>query len=118
MSGENSGVGSGLDANLFQGAPAAYDPTIKCVNAPNTTDGAAPIYVTALGKQERLLKALRGNPKLPQAAKDLLRPFQSLACFIVDTQPPSAERSAALRFIRQAKDCVVGESIPDVVDEA
>jgi len=117
MEHSNDGTGKNLDDDLLGGAPAAYDPTIKCVNAPNTTDGAAPIYVTAKGNADRLLKALKGNPKLPDAIKEQLRPFQSLACWLVDNYKPSAERSFALRAIRQAKDAIIAEVVPDVIDE-
>ena len=44
---------------------------------------------------------------LPQHLQDISKPFGDLAQHIVDTLPSNPERSAGLRKLLEAKDCVV-----------
>ena len=44
---------------------------------------------------------------LPQPLRDVSREFHRLAEWVTDTLPPSAERSAGLRKLLEAKDCAV-----------
>ncbi len=44
---------------------------------------------------------------LPRPLRDVSREFHGLAKWMVDNLPPSAERSAGLRKLLEAKDCAV-----------
>jgi hypothetical protein len=56
---------------------------------------------------------------LPSHLQAFSRPFALLALHIVRTTPRCAERSAGLRHLMEAKDCVVRAALPDTpFDEA
>lgn len=48
---------------------------------------------------------------LPPYLQVVSKPFHDLACLIVGTHPSNAERTAGLRKLLEAKDCIVRCSI-------
>lgn len=44
---------------------------------------------------------------LPQHLRAITKPFSDLACSIVSTYPANPERTAGLRKLLEAKDCIV-----------
>lgn len=53
---------------------------------------------------------------LPRKLRDISRPFSELAHRLVDELPPSAELSAGLRKLLEAKDCAVRAALPQPSD--
>lgn len=50
---------------------------------------------------------------LPAHLQAISKPFADLAQQIEDSAPPSAEKSAGLRKLLEAKDCVVRSHVPE-----
>jgi hypothetical protein len=44
---------------------------------------------------------------LPEHLKEISKPFSDMALNICDTLPPNPERTAGLRKLLEAKDCIV-----------
>jgi len=49
---------------------------------------------------------------LPPAAQEVSKPFGELAMRTFQNQPRNAERTAGLRKLLEAKDCIVRASLP------
>jgi hypothetical protein len=49
---------------------------------------------------------------LPEHLQIVSKPFGELAHALVNTLPPSAERTAGLRKLLEAKDCMVRAAMP------
>lgn len=49
---------------------------------------------------------------LPQVLQERSKPFCDLARLIVETTPPNAERTMALRKLLEAKDCAIRAALP------
>lgn len=60
--------------------------------------------------EEKLLKFFKYD-HLPEKLQAISKPFGDLAQHIVDTLTPSAERTAGLRKLLEAKDCAVRASL-------
>lgn len=68
---------------------------------------------------EEKAKAIAANPilryfeyaHLPQPLGDVSKPFSLIAWSIVEEVPQSAERTAGLRKLLEAKDCIVRASL-------
>jgi len=96
--------------------PFVYDHTIKYV----ASDQHRPLagaphhmtYETAKGTQENLLKLFRFR-HLDSPLGKLSQIFASLACWIVDTQPASPERTLTLRALWDTKNLAVINIVPD-----
>jgi hypothetical protein len=54
---------------------------------------------------------------LPDALREVSKPFAELALVMVKTLPRNAERAAGLRKLLEAKDCAVRASLPPVAGE-
>ena len=50
---------------------------------------------------------------LPPQLKEVASPFHRVAAWLVSNLPPSAERSAALRKLLEAKDCAVRAKVDE-----
>lgn len=71
-------------------------------------------YFTDNGNEEPLLKLFRFK-HLPGPLGDISEKFMLMACWIVDSQPRSAERTLALRALWDAKNLAVVARVPDGV---
>lgn len=59
-----------------------------------------------------LLRFLKPNPKLPPDLIHIAEQVHTLALDMVASIPPSAERTAGLRKLLEAKDCLVRAMLP------
>ena len=91
--------------------PFMYDNKVRYVQR---TDLSGPRwrYETGKGNEEPLLKLFRFR-HLDSPLGKLSQIFASLACWIVDTQPRSAERTLTLRALWDVKNLSVVNIVPD-----
>lgn len=108
-------------AGLMKDTPIVYSNKIEYVEATShpffkpVGDNGQPIkpmtYATAKGTQEHLLHLFRFRHLNTPLGK-VSEIFASLACWIVDTQPPSAERTLGLRALWDVKNLIVINRVP------
>ncbi|WP_439377476.1 hypothetical protein [Amycolatopsis lexingtonensis] len=74
----------------------------------NLTEGRLPRHPAT----EAMLKHFR-FAHLPPALQELSRPFGELAEHIADTVPDGPEKTAGLRKLLEAKDCIVRAALTE-----
>jgi len=72
-----------------------------------------PIDVKSLDPASRKLFSYFRYRHLPEHLQSRSRPFRDLAEHILESTPASAERTAAMRKLLEAKDCAVRAALPD-----
>lgn len=67
--------------------------------------------------QDRMLQFFE-YVHLPPHLKEVSKPFAGLAVWIVDNLPQNPERTAGLRKLLEAKDCIVRSKLYTETDES
>lgn len=75
-------------------------------------DDKTPVMQRPQPPEEKLLRFFKYE-HLPIHLQVQSKPFGDLAQLLVDTLKPSAERTAGLRKLLEAKDCAVRAALPD-----
>lgn len=72
----------------------------------------APVETNATMLAETPIMRFFHYAHLPDGLREISKHFAELALMMVNTLPPSAERTAGLRKLLEAKDCAVRASLP------
>lgn len=65
-------------------------------------------------KVDAILRYLEPNPKLPENLARISHRFANVAASMIESVPRSAERTAGLRKLLEAKDCFVRAALDEV----
>jgi hypothetical protein len=95
---------------------AVVEYTILPLIKPDARDAPAvhpaPVEVSAQMLADVPIMRFFHYAHLPDALREISKPFAELALLLVSTLPASAERTAGLRKLLEAKDCAVRAALP------